>query len=56
MAEKEKAVDAMLDISGVGGRDLGDAGVPRIAEQRGASNLGREADVLEEEPEPSTAF
>lgn len=56
MKKKEEVAAALLEVGGVGGADLGDQGVPRIAEQRGASNTGKEVQEGEEEIEPAGVF
>jgi hypothetical protein len=55
MQKREEAIQAGLD-KGVGGADLGDGSVPRLAEQRGASNTGKEVQEGEEEIEPAGIF
>jgi hypothetical protein len=55
MQKREEAIQAGLD-KGVGGADLGDGSVPRLAEQRGASNTGKEVEEGEEESEPAGIF
>lgn len=54
--KKEEDRKAMLDVGGVGGEDLGDAGVPRIAERRGLSNTGQSVEETQEEGEPAGIF
>lgn len=49
MKKKEEAVAAMQDVGGVGGENLGDAGVPRVQESRGGSNLGKSIEEGSEE-------